>query len=155
MHNPPMVRPVAIEQRSPHNRVVALLLFLFLGWAGVHRFYVGKTGSGVAMLLLTLFTGVLGLVWWIVDLALLATGRFTDAEGRVLGPPQIEHRLPHHPVTGQFEAAQREQRLQRLPTHEPELAPVKATEDPILDELLRDPLEDEFAELERKMNQEW
>jgi TM2 domain-containing membrane protein YozV len=53
---------------------------------GAHRFYVGKTGSGVAMLLLTL-TGVGVLVtgvWHVVDWILIVCGAFRDAEGRRL-----------------------------------------------------------------------
>ena len=51
---------------------------LFLGVFGVHRFYAGKIGTGV---LLLLTGGGLG-VWWIVDLLVLATGNFRDADGR-------------------------------------------------------------------------
>ena len=55
---------------------VFLLAFL-LGPLGVHRFYVGKVGTG----LLQLFSlGGLG-IWVLVDLVLLATGNFKDKEG--------------------------------------------------------------------------
>ncbi len=33
------------------NRIVAALLALFLGWLGIHKFYLGKTTAGVLMLL--------------------------------------------------------------------------------------------------------
>jgi TM2 domain-containing membrane protein YozV len=53
----------------------ALLCFL-LGVFGAHRFYVGKTGSGLAQL----FTlGGLGL-WMLYDLILIVTGQFRDSE---------------------------------------------------------------------------
>jgi TM2 domain-containing membrane protein YozV len=64
----------------------AFLLAFFVGVFGVHRFYVGKTGSGIAMLLLTLtlvgaiVTGIWALVDWIV----IVCGGFRDAEGRLL-----------------------------------------------------------------------
>ena len=44
--------------------LTALLLCLFVGGLGIHRFYVGKTGTG--------------------DLIQIATGSFTDANGNTL-----------------------------------------------------------------------
>lgn len=63
---------------SDKSRGVALILALLLGWAGGHRFYVGKTGTGILMLC-TL--GGLGL-WYLYDLILIAGGGFRDADGR-------------------------------------------------------------------------
>ena len=63
---------------SPRVRLVALLFCVLLGVFGVHRFYVGKIGTGILMLL-TL--GGLG-VWIMVDLILIAVGSFRDKEGR-------------------------------------------------------------------------
>ena len=63
---------------SPLSRLAALLLCLFVGALGVHRFYVGKIGTGVAMI----FTlGGLG-IWALVDLIMIAVGSFTDANGK-------------------------------------------------------------------------
>jgi TM2 domain-containing membrane protein YozV len=58
----------------------AFLLCFFLGFLGIHRFYVGKTGSGVAQLLTC---GGLG-IWALVDLIIIATGGFTDKDGNKL-----------------------------------------------------------------------
>ena len=64
---------------SPQNQwLVTLLLCLFVGFLGVHRFYVGKIGTGVLMLI-TL--GGLG-VWYLVDLLLVVTGQFTNKDGQ-------------------------------------------------------------------------
>jgi TM2 domain-containing membrane protein YozV len=55
----------------------AFLLCFFLGALGIHRFYVGKTGTGIAQLL-TL--GGLGF-WALVDFIMITIGKFTDKEG--------------------------------------------------------------------------
>jgi len=44
------------------------LLWLFLGILGGHRFYLGRIGTGIAMLLLGWLT--LG-IWWVVDAFLI------------------------------------------------------------------------------------
>jgi len=63
---------------SPYNRLAALLLCVLVGFFGLHRFYVGKVGTG----LIWLFTlGFLG-VGQIFDLVLIATGEFRDADNR-------------------------------------------------------------------------
>ena len=54
------------------------LLTFFVGVLGVHRFYVGKIGTGVLMLI-TL--GGLG-IWFLVDLLLVVTGQFTNKDGQ-------------------------------------------------------------------------
>ena len=62
---------------STTDWLTLFLLTFFVGVLGVHRFYVGKIGTGFLMLL-TL--GGLG-VWFLVDLILVVTGQFTNKHG--------------------------------------------------------------------------
>ena len=62
---------------SEKNFVVSILLCLFFGTLGVHRFYVGKIGTGILMLI-TL--GGFG-IWTLIDLIMIIVGKFTDKEG--------------------------------------------------------------------------
>jgi len=65
---------------SNKKMVVAALLCFFLGMIGVHRFYVGKVGTGILMI----FTlGGFG-IWALVDLIMIITGSFKDKENRKL-----------------------------------------------------------------------
>jgi len=62
---------------SEKNRLVALLLCIFPGGIGIHRFYVGKIGTGILMILTF---GGFG-IWVAVDLILIVTNLFTDING--------------------------------------------------------------------------
>lgn len=61
-------------QYSPKSRTIALLLNIFLGEFGIHRFYVGKIGTGI----LYLCTGGFFMIGYIIDLIMIITGSFTD-----------------------------------------------------------------------------
>lgn len=76
--------------------LVAYLLWWFLGFVGAHRFYLGRTGSAVLMLLLSavswvltfVLVGFLGLaligLWWLID-ALLIPGMVRSDNLRLIG----------------------------------------------------------------------
>jgi hypothetical protein len=69
---------MANDEQKPW--MMTLILCLVAGTLGVHRFYVGKTGSGVAMLLTFGGCGI----WTLIDLIMIVTGKFTDGQGRPL-----------------------------------------------------------------------
>ena len=62
-----------VFQQNEKSKGVAYLLWLLFGWLGVHRFYAGRTGSGLVQLLLSL--SVVGLavtiIWWLIDAFLI------------------------------------------------------------------------------------
>ena len=66
------------SEPSEKSRGVATALAALLGPFGAHRFYVGKTSSGVLM---AVTMGGLGL-WWLYDLIVVVAGDFRDADGR-------------------------------------------------------------------------
>jgi TM2 domain-containing membrane protein YozV len=70
---------------AKRSALLAYILWFFLGWFGVHRMYLGRVGSGIAMLVLHgvswvthfILIGFVGFfflaLWWLID-ALLIPG---------------------------------------------------------------------------------
>ncbi len=63
--------------KSEKDWLVTLLLSIFVGTLGVHRFYVGKIGTGILELLTLGGCGV----WTVIDIIMIITGNFKDKEG--------------------------------------------------------------------------
>ena len=64
---------------SDRSRLAAALLCFFVGVLGVHRFYVGKVGTGILQLVTF---GGLG-IWALIDLILILVGTFRDKQERL------------------------------------------------------------------------
>ncbi len=112
---------------SPATRFWAAALAVvgpLFGLSGLHRFYVGKIGTGI----LWLFTGGLFLIGQIIDIIMILTGQFEDKNGlRVVdwhrptldatGTPQRPHAAPAAVATPEAQAR---------PAHEPAVDQVVA-----------------------------
>jgi TM2 domain-containing membrane protein YozV len=86
-------------QRSNEKKLTLLLLCWLFGLFAVHRFYTGKYLTGALQLLVLTLGGVLAVfeaeiptalciltlaLWWVVDIARIIMGKFTDKEGRLI-----------------------------------------------------------------------
>ena len=65
---------------SSKSRLAALLLCFFVGVLGIHRFYLGKVGTGIIWLLTG---GVFG-IGVLVDFIMIIVGSFKDKSGAAL-----------------------------------------------------------------------
>lgn len=66
--------------KSPKSGKVAFILCFLLGMLGAHRFYVGKKGTGLIMLL----TGGGLALWVLIDLITIVNNHFEDKQGNML-----------------------------------------------------------------------
>ncbi len=76
---------------SNKSKSTTFLLCYFLGGLGVHRFYLGKLVTGLLMLL----TGGGLMIWWLVDLYRIITGRLKDKQGNDLSVSQPDADQPN------------------------------------------------------------
>ena len=71
------VQTQAVTSATDKRILPAAVLCFFLGWLGVHRFYVGKIGTGI----LQIFTlGGFG-IWLLIDFIMIVVGSFRDKAG--------------------------------------------------------------------------
>jgi hypothetical protein len=130
----PIPKPVRTvpDGTSPYKRSVAAILcgIMFLvPFAGMHRFYVGKIGTG----LLWLFTGGLLGIGQLIDFILILSGEFRDKQGRKLllwdTPAKQTSQAPAAPAAMHSpQAAQAQAAVNNPPQHQ-KVAP-KPTVDP-------------------------
>lgn len=65
---------------SPKSRLAVTLLAFFLGELGIHRFYLGKIGTGILMIITAGGCGI----WTLIDFIMAVAGTMKDKEGRVI-----------------------------------------------------------------------
>ena len=75
------VRQKAVAASETSERwLILLLVSVFLGGFGVDRFYTGKIGTGILKLVTAGGCGV----WWLVDIILILSEKFTDSNGNII-----------------------------------------------------------------------
>jgi TM2 domain-containing membrane protein YozV len=80
---PPPAPPFVQPTDHLKSKLIAGLLGIFLGGMGVHRFYLGYIGIGIAQIIVTICTFGVGHFWGLIEGILILTGSTitTDAEG--------------------------------------------------------------------------
>ena len=72
-----------IVNREAKSRMVAGILGILLGGLGIHRFYLGYIGIGIAQIFVTFLTLGIGGLWGLIEgiLILVKSGILVDADG--------------------------------------------------------------------------
>lgn len=72
-------QPIPAGQQK--SKMAAGLLGIFLGGLGIHNFYLGYTGKGIAQIILSLCFGI-GAVWGLIEGIMILCGKIDkDAKG--------------------------------------------------------------------------
>lgn len=68
----------SLSRPSPKSKVLAGILGIFLGWLGIHNFYLGYIGKGIAQLLISIlsigFLAWISGIWSLIEAILILTG---------------------------------------------------------------------------------
>lgn len=80
----------AVINPSPKSRTIAAILAFFLGFLGIHRFYLGKIISGILQILATFCFGI-GYIWSFIDLIIIISGNFKDKKGLLVSSWKIKY----------------------------------------------------------------
>ncbi len=76
------------------NKYIAAVLAFALGGLGIHRFYLGKSGPAISLMLITVFGWLLvaagvgwliilgSYIWRIYDCIMILSGGFKDSDGK-------------------------------------------------------------------------
>ncbi|MGN0847563.1 MAG: NINE protein [Kiritimatiellia bacterium] len=77
---------VVMPQKTMSNEwLTTVLLCVFLGSFGIHRFYTKNTGIAIAQLIFGLLSCcVISAIWSLVDLIMLLTGNYKTGNGLIL-----------------------------------------------------------------------
>ena len=94
------VRQSGSKEKSEKSWMTCLLLCIFFGWLGIHRFYAGKIISGIIILLYTvvfmpivsivtlgimfLFLAPLSGLIWLIEIIIVATGNLKDRDNKYI-----------------------------------------------------------------------
>ena len=86
-----------MEEISPKSRLATALFAWFLSIFGAHRFYLGKTGTAIAMLILgilylaTFWVWGIGFIfliavgiWALIDFIMAIAGTMKDLDGKLI-----------------------------------------------------------------------
>jgi TM2 domain-containing membrane protein YozV len=109
---------IELPEVSERSRSVALVLGVIGGVFGLHRFYVGRAQSGVAMVLTF---GGLGM-WWLYDMVTLVAGEFRDAENLPLRNWQVAETVAGAGATSSRQVLQLTQQMEQVQRQLGELA---------------------------------
>lgn len=78
--------PIALHPQNRKSFFPCFILCSVFGYLGAHRFYVGKVGTGLLMLVTI---GGLGF-WVLIDMIMIILHKFRDSDGQLLEFPQIK-----------------------------------------------------------------